>query len=213
MNRFQKLISHLFHPITFPVIAGLLFFMYSPRYANKEQIYAILATIFVSTYIIPLLFMYILKRFKMITNYHLTITEERKFPFIFLTTLSFLLGNMFYKIGFVADLATYFFGTTLALIIGYLFLLVAKKISLHLLGIGSLVGFVIVLSFGYQLNLLILLSVLIILSGLIAVSRLQLKAHNMYEVYVGFAVGLSMQIAAYFIIYKIATQYGLLSYL
>ncbi|PHR69157.1 MAG: hypothetical protein COA67_11460 [Lutibacter sp.] len=130
----------------------------------------------------------------MIQSYDMETTEERKFPLLFLTIISYLLGIMLYRTHIVEELAVFYFGMTLTLLISYFLLYIHFKISLHAIGIGGLIGFLGVLSFSYELNLIVVLALFFIISGAIMTSRLKLKAHEGKEVYLGFIIGLVIQI-------------------
>jgi hypothetical protein len=67
------------------------------------------------------------------------------------------------------------------------------KISLHLLGIGGVVGVFIALQIMHG-NFLYLLILFILLSGLLGVVRIKQKAHNYSQVYAGFLVGLTVEL-------------------
>ncbi|MDA7728725.1 hypothetical protein N8838_01060 [Flavobacteriales bacterium] len=67
------------------------------------------------------------------------------------------------------------------------------KISLHLLGIGGVVGVLIGLEIIYG-NLQHLIIIFIFLSGVLAMARIKEKAHNYPQVYIGFLVGLSVEL-------------------
>lgn len=194
MKTFQKLISYVFHPIICPIITSILFFILSPRYVGTEQKRAILMIIFLSTYAIPLVFMFILKRYKMIETFHLKTIKERKFPFVFFITLTFMLGNTLLKTGYIPTLANYFFGSAIALIIAYIFLWITLKISLHTLGFASIIGFLITFSIKFQLNILPIITILFLILGAVAMSRLYLKAHNAKEIYLGVFFGITTQL-------------------
>jgi len=67
------------------------------------------------------------------------------------------------------------------------------KISLHLLGIGGLVGVLIALEIIYG-DLQHLIIIFILLSGVLAMARIKEKAHNYLQVYIGFLGGLSVEL-------------------
>ena len=95
------------------------------------------------------------------------------------------------------DLSLFFYGTTLALTIAYLLLYVKFKASLHMIGIGGLIGFSVFFSYEYQLNLLLPIAILFVIAGLIARSRLKLKAHEMKELYIGALIGIFSEVLVY----------------
>jgi hypothetical protein len=139
----------------------------------------------------------ILKKMKIIDSYYLKTIEERKFPTIFFIMLSMMIGKMLLNIQLVDLLAYSFFGIALALTFSYLLFMKHVKTSLHTMGIGGIIGFVLVMSYEYQMNFTIIISLLFILAGLIAVSRLKLQAHNSSEVYLGFIIGMTTQFISY----------------
>jgi len=194
---FYKLISYLFHPILFSFIGSFLYLFLTPKHISKTQEYIILLVIFLSTYVLPIFLLFVLKQLKLIKNYHLETIKERKFPVIFFIVLSFMVGKMLLKVQIVDLLAYSFFGITFALSITYLLFKMNIKTSLHTLGIGGIIGFVVVMSFEYQLNFNLLIAVLFLLAGLISFSRLKLNAHVPKEIYIGFLVGFLTQIGSY----------------
>ncbi len=197
MKLFYKFVSYAFHPILFSFIGSFLYILLSPIHMVKRQEYIILTIIFISTYILPIFLLISLKKLKMITSYQLSTIEERKFPILFFIILSLMLAKMLLGIK-IADLLAYsFFAISIALSATYILLFFRLKISLHTLGIGGILGFIMVMSIYYQLNLIGLICFLFLLSGLIAVSRLKLKAHKPNEVYIGFLIGLIAQLLSY----------------
>lgn len=190
---FYKFISYVLHPLLFSFMGSFLYLYLTPKHIVKEQEYIILFVVFVSTYIIPVLLLALLKKVKLIDDYHLKTINERKFPILFFIMLSFLIGRALIGIGIVDLLAFSFFGVAFALSFTYLLFNIKIKTSLHMLGIGGIIGFVMVISYEYQLNFNALLAGLFILAGLIGVSRLGLNAHRPKEVYIGFILGIISQ--------------------
>ncbi len=202
---FYRAISYLFHPVLFSTIASFLYFIITPSHIADENERIILAIVFVTTYIIPVLLVYFLKKFGLINSYHLATISERKFPILFMTLLFFLLGKLLLDPGFIDLLAYSFFGCGIGLLMTYILFSLKIKASLHTMSIAGLIAFICILSYQYQLNLLILIIFLFILFGLIAVSRLKLDAHKHLEVYIGFLIGFISQLIAYriFLFYQI----------
>lgn len=176
----------------------LLFFTLQPTYLPKEFEYKILIVIFLSTYVIPILFLFILKKRNSIESYHLKTTEERKFPILFFLTITFLLGMRLLELNAIDLLAYSFIAGSLSLLITYILLFTKFKTSLHTLSIGSLIGFVIIISIHYKIKLLLLITTGVLLFGIIGTARLKLKAHTVNEVLLGFAIGVITQILIYY---------------
>ncbi len=197
MTAFYKIISFVFHPIFFSTLGALLYFIISPQYIPEKYKKIIIAVIFISTYILPLFLLIILKKLKLIQSFKLKTIEERKFLVLFLIVLTFMLGKMLLSTKIVSLLGLSFYGGSIAFIIVFLLFSFNIKTSLHTLGIGSLIGLIIVMSIEYQINLTVLIAILIIVFGLLATSRLKLNAHQPKEVYLGVFLGLITQLISY----------------
>jgi len=197
--KFSKFISYFFHPINFPIIGTILFFLFIPKFIFKPQEYTILVVIFIGTYIFPIVLLWLLKRFGMINSYHMVTIEERKFPTLLFISISFIIGNWLYKSLIVDILSLLFFGYGLSLICTSLFLYLKLKISLHTLAISGLIGFLIYFSYFYKINLIPIMALLFVLGGLVATARLRLQAHQLNEVILGCVVGFGSQFIVYFV--------------
>lgn len=130
----------------------------------------------------------------MISSFHLSTLEERKFPLLLLTFLAILLGRMLFKLAIVNDLAIYFMAGGLALLLTYWFLWLGFKVSIHTLGVGGFIGFVLQLSYSYHQNYLPVLAVLFLVFGVIGNARIKLKAHSFTEVVLGLLLGVLSQV-------------------
>ena len=192
-----KVISYVLHPLLFAFMGSFIYLYLTPKHVVKEQEYIILFVVFVSTYIIPIILLALLKKVKLIDDYHLKSINERKFPVLFFIMLSFLIGRALLAIHIVDLLAFSFFGVAFALSFTYLLFNIKIKTSLHTLGIGGIIGFVMVMSYEYQLNFNAFLAGLFVIAGLIGISRLALNAHSPKEVYIGYVLGIVSQFMSF----------------
>ncbi len=197
--KFSKFISYFFHPINFPIIGTILFFLFIPEFIFKPQEHLIIAVIFIGTYIFPILLLWLLKRFEMIKSYHMVNIEERKFPLLLFISISFIIGHWLYKSTIVDILALFFFGYGLSLICISIFLYLKIKISLHTLGVSGLIGFLIYFSYFYKINIITILATLFVLLGVVGSARLKLRAHQLNEVLLGGVIGIASQFVVYLI--------------
>ncbi len=198
-----KLISYIFHPLLFSFIGSFIYLLLTPKHLAKKQEYILLLIIFISTYILPIFLLALLKKLNLIKTYRLESIEERKFPVLFFIILSFMVGNLLLNIKIVDLLAYSFFGTSLAMTATYFLFNLKIKTSLHTLGIGGILGFVLIMSYEYKLNFNLVIALLFILSGIIAFSRLKLNAHKPKEVYIGFLIAMITQLISYQIYHNI----------
>ena len=201
--KFSKFISYFFHPINFPLLGSILYFLLIPEYVFKPQEHLFLTIIALGTYVFPFLLLILLKHFEMIHSFQMVTIEERKFPTLLFTSISIFLGYWLNKSTVVDILSLFYFGYGLMLISSYILLYIKLKISLHGAAIGGLIGFLICFSYYYKINLILILSVFFFISGLITSARLRLCAHNTYEVFLGYFLGIITQFIVYYIYYII----------
>ncbi|MDN3618573.1 MULTISPECIES: hypothetical protein [Polaribacter] len=198
--KFYKFISVMLHPIVIPTIGITLYFILIQNSFSKNQKFAVLGLIFVTTYLVPLLILILFRRFKLIESFKAESIKERKVPVAMMIVLFYLLGNTLYGIANLRDLGMLFYATSLGLVFIYILFAFKIKTSIHLISIGITIGFFYVLSFMYQQNLTAVLICGLLLSGILASARLHLKAHTHKEVYLGFILGfLSPSIVFYFL--------------
>ncbi|HIG31955.1 MAG TPA: hypothetical protein EYQ09_00725 [Flavobacteriales bacterium] len=120
--------------------------------------------------------------------------NERSLP-LFITVIWMSLG--FYMLNSVLFYATILKAELIgAILIILIAAIISKfwKISLHLLGIGGVVGVFIALQI-IQGGVLYLLLLFILFSGILGVARIDQKAHNHAQVYVGFLLGVCIELA------------------
>ncbi len=195
--KFDKLISYLFHPVLSPIIATIVYLTVVPRHTSQKLNITIISMVFIGTYLFPILFMIFLKKSNAIESLQLNNIVERKMPILLMVVIGYSLASIIKNNSSIMDLALFFYGMTVGLIVAYLLIYKKFKISLHMLGIGGLIGFFMCVSYKYQLNLLILISFLFIISGGVAYARLIVKAHTLKEIYLGFLVGVLSEILVF----------------
>jgi len=193
--KLTQLISILLHPMFMPLLALHLTLLVLPSLAftlsqNLLLIYGILVF---STMVLPLASIFWLMRKGKVSSLEMSNHKERPLPLfkavIWMSFGYYLLQNLlFYTPILKAELLG-------AIIIILIAAIVSKfwKISLHLLGIGGVVGVFIALQIMHG-DFLYLLLLFILLSGLLGVARIKQKAHNYTQVYAGFLVGLSVEL-------------------
>lgn len=200
---FSKFLSYFFHPINFPIVGTIIYFLFIPRHIYKVQEHTIITVIFIGGYLFPLILLFLLKRFKMISSLQAATIEERKFPTSLMIGVSLILANWLFKSDIVDLLALFFLAFAIALSITYFLLHSNIKASLHALGVSGLIGFLLYFSFNYKINLILLFILFFVLAGFIISARLKLKAHTPKELIYGFCIGLFTQLITYGVYYII----------
>ena len=193
--KLTQLISIILHPMFMPLLALHLTLLVLPSLAFtlSQNLLLIYGILIFSTMVLPLASIFWLMRKGEVSSLEMSNHKERSLPLfktvIWMSVGYYLLENaLFYTPILKAELLG-------AIIIILVAAIISKfwKISLHLLGIGGLVGVFIALQVIHG-ALLYLLILFILLSGVLAVARIKQKAHNYAQVYAGFIVGLSVEL-------------------
>lgn len=197
---FHKFISTILHPIVIPTLGVMLYFLLIPIGLNSEKKFQILSLVFITSYLIPLLILILLKKFKLIKNYQTESITERKIPVALMVFLFYFLGNTMQSIPNLRELSLLFYATSIDLLIIYILFYFKIKASIHLLSLSVATGFFLVLTNNYSQSFIIVIIALILLSGILASARLHLKAHTKKEVYIGFFIGLITPLILYYLL-------------
>lgn len=190
-----QLISIFGHPIFMPLYAFITLTYTNPYInmmipeANKNFI---LGVIVVFTIILPLFTAVIFKLFGLIDDLFMKTAKERRLPF-FLTIFWYYLSYlMLTKIYVPHSFLLIMVGAICAICIASL-ITIRWKISIHMLGIGGVIGAIIAISQRFQFNHSLLIICLILFAGLIGYARLKTNSHNYRQVYSGFILGLAIE--------------------
>lgn len=192
MEKIAKGISFVLHPLLLPLY-GLFFifnsnsvFSFLPA-AVKNYCYLIT---FFFLCLLPLLSLPLFKKAGLITSYSLDKRQERVYPIllsIFYAFMGFYLVGRFPYTVIVQQL----YLVLIIVLSGFSIITIRWKISMHMMAIGAVCGFVTILGLRYFGEVRYLLMLLILLSGILGACRLYLKKHNPAQIYAGFLVGLS----------------------
>ena len=193
---FAKIISYLFHPLLLPTIGLFLIFsldktgLWSPSADMQLYLYAL---IFLSTFFLPLLSALVLLRINYISSLEMKTREERKLPYL-ITAVSYFSAYYFLMDAPVPILIkALMLGATLV-VTSVLIINLLWKVSSHMAGIGGLCGMMLAISYRLQINLHGILIMLFLIAGIIAFSRLKLNVHTSPQVYIGFLLGVAVQL-------------------
>ncbi|MBN2597291.1 MAG: phosphatase PAP2 family protein [Marinifilaceae bacterium] len=188
---FARIISGVAHPMLMPLISVFVIF-HSGTYldfAPHQLVRVIYMIVAISTVLLPLSILPLLKNQNIISNIGLEKRQERLIPLV-LTILFYFLGYyMLLKFPITRVIANLQLAAIISIFIVTLISL-KWKISLHMAGIGGFLGMVIAFTILYSSSLKLVFMVGIILAGLIAYSRLKLNLHTPSQVYAGFIIGL-----------------------
>lgn len=188
--------SYVVHPALVPLIGVAIIVFFSPHYTPRPILVTLLIYVFVGTYFFPLLMALLLKKLGLISSLHLGDANERRLPYLSAGLFYFITAQSLRNFPVPETISQFLFAGVIILGIGFMLLSIVKA-SIHLAGIGALIGLIFYLSNSYYQNMLFALALLFLLSGLVATARLVLHAHKPIEVYLGFFVGIGASIFAF----------------
>ena len=193
--RFAQIISIFGHPLFMPVYAMVLIFEFNPYIdlqipKNVQVIVLTILTIF--TILLPHLTAIILHKLGVVKSIYMNTAEERKWPFL-LSVLWYYLGfELLTNVSLPASLYLLMIGAITVILIAH-FITLRWKISVHMLGVGGVIGAMIGLSQRFQFNHFYIIIVLFFVAGLIGYARLKTNSHNYRQVYAGFVLGIMVE--------------------
>ena len=196
--KFHKFISTILHPIVLPTLGVFLYFVFVSQSFEKRLQLIVLGLVFALTYVVPVLLLLFLRNFGFIKDFQVSTIKERRFPVIFMIFLLYFLGNTIIQIPTIRNLGILFYGTSLSLTCIYVLFSVKLKSSLHLVSMGNMIGFFLIMTNINSLSMLPIIILLVLLSGILASSRLYLKAHTPVELLIGFSLGIVCQFILFF---------------
>ena len=198
MKRLLKSASYVFHPLWMPFAGTLFYFLVSPRFFPLPIIKAKLLAVAIMTIFIPVVFFFMLKTLEKVSDHYLREVKERRWPLLFYAALSFVIMKFVLDSFDFPELYFFFLGIFTSALMALFFVMTNHQISLHMMGLGGLLCFVLLLSLHFNLNMIYTISFLIAITGLTASSRLLYNAHNHKELGIGLLLGIIPQVVISF---------------
>lgn len=192
-TKLANILSGIFHPFLITLYSFILIFVsgtYITYLPNSIKLIILIVILF-NTLLIPIISLFILKRLGLIKSFYLEKHRERVVPII-ITSIPY-----FFTLYLMARLPV---PQVLLKIIesGVVVLLVAAlisywwKISLHLMGIGGLSGFLFACAAQSYFRALPLIMIAFTVAGILASARLKNGDHKPAQVYAGYLVGFTI---------------------
>jgi hypothetical protein len=191
-----RIFSYLLHPFLMPSYALLLIFgsdTYIGFGVTLKAQQLIFLVVFVNTFLIPTILSFFLVRKKLVSDIEMPSNLERRLPLLITTLFYIFTYYLLLKVRLSPIVYVVMMAATLSIVIAMMVNL-KWKISLHMLGIGGLIGALIGISLRQYVDFRGLIILLILLAGILGSSRLKLDAHTPAQVYVGFMVGVSCEL-------------------
>jgi hypothetical protein len=198
-----KVISYIFHPLFIPLyVTAYLIYIHPYLFAayDEKQKFLRLLSVFIITAFFPAITVFLLWRLQFAQSIYLRTQKERIIPFVASIIYFFWAFWVARNLeGTPPPMIFFFLGTFIstsaALMANNYF-----KISLHALGVGGAMAFMILLAMATTESMGIVISITSIVTGLVCTSRLIVSDHHPAEVYWGLFIGVLSQVIAFYII-------------
>ncbi|MCK9617204.1 MAG: hypothetical protein M0R21_05150 [Lentimicrobiaceae bacterium] len=201
-QRFEKIISGVFHPVLIPSYMLLVMMNQSYYYVyilTLKGKFILFGISFLFTAFFPLAMIFILLKKKWIASLTMHSREERIYPLFITSILYFSTYYLFRQSSVFPVFEVFLLGSimliTIALLTNFFW-----KISIHCLALGGVVGTFIGLSARYNIANMYQIIITILLSGIVAYSRLALREHSSLQVYTGFTTGAVVMFLLFFML-------------
>lgn len=192
LKSFAKLTSILCHPLLLMNFGLFSIMFWHPYFVSKfyeTQFYTISMFVSINTLILPMLSVYLLKRFGLIDDFAMSNPKQRLLPYSIMIGIVGLTMFQLYKIDY-AGLPMWFMGACAISLMANVLINLKFTISTHGIGTGGLVALYAYISYTEHLLLFKLLLIgFVLVSGIVMWARLYLQAHTEKEVYTGFLLG------------------------
>ncbi len=181
-----------FHPILV-AFYSLVFILVLPIFELQSlgSRFAISITImaFMTTVLLPVFSIYMLKRQGVISSFRIEKREQRFIPYLLIFSYYSVTAYMVYRINYIPILIPLMFAIPAISALILTLFNTMLKVSAHALSIASVNTMMVVLMDYYDLELIVPVIVTFVLSIIVLLSRHYLKAHTWFELLLGYFLG------------------------
>ncbi len=192
--RALKIFSYIFHPIFVPLFGTLAFLYLKDTYFLQTQMLLIIVQATIITVLLPIAFFFLLKMLGKIDSILVSEVSQRRFPLLIQSILLFVLATKSITEDLLPELHFFLIAGIVSALSALILSFIKSKASLHMMGISALTAFVCTMSYSFSLNSTGFIVALFVVNGLVGSSRLEMKAHTMWELFIGFFIGVVPQV-------------------
>lgn len=198
-----QVISYITHPLFIPTLVTFLILQSIPEYmvafkplSRKFAFDILYFRVVMITLFFPLLTMLLAKQLGFLPSIYMKTQRERIIPYVAIIIYYFWAFYTFLQEGRAPRFySAFFLGSFLAISISFITNSFMKT-SLHTLGWGGVIGFLLSLMWGMHMNVSLPLVITFCVTGIVATARMILSAHTPGEIYTGLFIGIVTQLAA-----------------
>lgn len=204
----SNLLSVILHPLLMPTLVFATIFYFCPVAVNLsgEVKGNILWMVFITTFVFPFISTFVLfftlKKTFSLSDFYMEDSKERFYPFLFTGFFYSAITFLFIQNNLDPNMIAIMGGISLTVLI-IAVVTYFWKISAHAVGICGALGYILVISYYYPYEIMLVpVSIFILLSGILLSARLNLDAHTPAQVYGGAIFGLLFSIGSYLFFQK-----------
>ncbi len=190
--QFSRLISYLLHPLFMPFYAMVLVLNLNTyvAFSTSPHVQQVLITVvFITTAALPIITTLFMLQRGVVSSLEMENPSERKWPFVTTAFCYFVCHYLISQLPIPVVMSDMVLGAAVAIILSWI-VNFFWKISIHMVGIGGLVGLLIGFSSRLNAGLHEAVILVVLLAGLLGFARLATGAHTQAQVYSGFCLGL-----------------------
>jgi hypothetical protein len=199
---FARLVSYVCHPIFMPIIIAISLTRLSPNSfagISERQLGLWLISITTTAVLFPLVSIALMKQLGFVSSFQMSTARERTIPLMATMIFYFWISQVFNRMpGTAVPLIfkVFFLGNLWGIIVIFM-INIFVKVSMHSSAAGGMVGIMTVLLIMSPVNMLVPFFVSLLIAGIIGSARLLMGAHQRGDVWLGYVVGVLVQLGAY----------------
>ena len=183
-----QLISYVLHPGILPTLGAIYVLHVLPNSYDQASTLRLVGTVFVGTYVAPLLGTLLLTWTGIISSIHLVNRKERIYPYIIGAACMIATSNYLSRGSAPIEIILCVLSASVVLLVSTI-LIPYFKSSAHMAGISGFLALYMGMHLRYQSGELHILLLLIAIMSAVAWARLSLKRHTLKEVLSGTILG------------------------
>ena len=193
-------VSYLFHPVFMTTIMAIALYKLTPvSFAGADHTMVIKWIVMIGLYtaVYSLIFVALLKGLGFIKSIHMDDPKDRIIPLIGIMIFYWWVQHVFKNLGTPFLLQVLLKGSFWGIVVLFM-VSIFFKVSMHTAAAGGMLGILLVLMFTSPVNMAVPFFIALIIAGIIGTARMVLGAHRIWEIWIGYLLGIAVQVAAYF---------------
>ncbi len=191
--------SYVFHPVLFPLVMAIVLSQLDNQFFGipEKQLKLWFLSIGITAVFFPIFSILIMKPLGFISSFHMPTARERTIPLMTSMIFYFWITHVFNTIsGPPLSLKVLLLGNFWGIIAVFM-INIFTKISMHTTAAGAMIGIILVLMLNGHVNMAIPLFVSLVIAGIIGSARLILGVHQRGDIWLGYIIGVLVQLGAY----------------